>query len=416
MKIDHIHIQNFKGFADKSLHFHPQMTVLIGDNGTGKTSILDALAFVSGTFFLGVDGVASRPLHQVEKRRKVCSPGSNEIQLPFRVDVHHSLNSVDYQWYRSAHKVGGGADWKHAEVLINQVKQLTTQVRAGESVQLPLIAYYGTERFSVEKVRKPSYAKNGSRLDGYDNALNPRSSKLKFLNWFKTFEDSVLKFNKDKTLYQAFTNAIISMVPHWENIHFDWESDDMLGQLENGEWMALGNLSDGYQNIVHLSADIAHRAITLNPQLGENAVADTEGIVLIDELDMHLHPKWQKNVVNDFKRTFPKIQFIVTTHSPFIVQSLLADETVNLDEEVLSNDPLNRTLEENALFMGVEDHRSARFARKHEKSEQYLKILESGNQDEDAILILDQILEEFSDDPAFVAELKLKRIAKLGSL
>jgi hypothetical protein len=84
--------------------------------------------------------------------------------------------------------------------------------------------------------------------------------------------------------------------------------------------------------MIGMVADIAYRCVTLNPHLNQKALEKTNGLVLIDEIDLHLHPKWQKRVVNDLKKTFPQIQFIATTHSPFIVQSLQSDEVINLDK------------------------------------------------------------------------------------
>ncbi len=305
---------------------------------------MEALSFVLRTYFLGVDGVPTRALKSDEKRRVFVSPESIEIKLPLVIDVQHRFNGQRYEWYRDK-VVGTSTSYKYANTLINDAKALVAKVRDGESVDLPLLAYYGTDRLSTEKLQKQAYAKQGSRLDGYYGALDPRSFQIKFLAWFKIFEDSILKFNKDKTLYNAFVDTITSMVPQWKNIRFSWEADDMLGQLENGEWIPYGILSSGYKGIVRLVADIAYRAIKLNPHLGENAVVQTQGVVLIDEIDMHLHPKWQKTIVADLKRTFPGIQFIVTSHSPFIIQSLQSDEVINLNGEV-SDNPSVKSIED----------------------------------------------------------------------
>jgi predicted ATP-binding protein involved in virulence len=97
------------------------------------------------------------------------------------------------------------------------------------------------------------------------------------------------------------------------------------------EKLFFGQLSDGYRNLIGMVADIAYRCIKLNPHLGENVISHTPGIVLIDDLDLHLHPNWQKRIVADLKNIFTSIQFVATTHSPFIVQSLKADELINLD-------------------------------------------------------------------------------------
>jgi len=415
MKIKHITIQNFKGFEKEAFFLNPNITVLIGDNGSGKTTVLEALSFVLGTFFLGVDGVSSRSLQQNEKRRVAISPDNTEVQLPFSISVQHSLASQDFSWTRGTNKKSGGStSYKDAQELINMAKAYTARVREKESEpdNLPLIAYYGTGRLAREKHEKLAYAKQGSRLDGYYTALDPTTCKKKFLSWFKSFEDAKLKFNKKDDLYRAFTNTITDMVPGWNKIHFSWDADDMVGQLDNGEWMPFSDLSDGFQNVIRLAADIAYRAIILNPHLGKDAVLETEGVVLIDELDMHLHPSWQKNVIADLKKTFPNIQFIITTHSPFIVQSLKADEVINLDENRLSCDPETLSLEENALFMGIKDANSTKFYRKAEVAEKYLELINRENPLVGSSEELEELLLEFSDDPVFTAKLKMESLKK----
>lgn len=415
MNIKKISIQNFKGFEKLELEFNPHMTVLIGDNGGGKTSVLDAMSFVLGTFFLGVDGTANRPLRDVEKRRVMHARNSIEVQLPFRIDVEHSLEGLTYKWHRESKSVKGGVNYKYASDLINRAKELTDAVRKGdEDVNLPLLAYYGIERLTIGKRKKRNYARLSSRLDGYYKALNPLSFKHKFLEWFKTYEDEVLKFKLDTSIYNAFTNTITSMVKDWSEVHYSWAANDMLGKMPDGTWMPFGLLSDGYRNIIRLSADIAYRAIKLNPHLGEHAITETEGVVLIDEVDMHLHPKWQRTVIADLKRTFPKIQFIITTHSPFIVQSLDSDEIINLAENVLSENPSDMSLEENIRYMGVEDNKSDKFVKKAKVAEEYLKMLESEEVNDDVLEDLATMLKEFSDDPVFVAKLEMKRLSKFG--
>ena len=250
-------------------------------------------------------------------------------------------------------------------------------------------------------------------MDGYYACLDPRSITEKFIGWFKTYEDSILKFEKDKSLYIAFTTSITSMVPTWDKIHFNWALGDLVGQLDSGNWQPMNYLSDGYKGVVCLAADIAYRAIKLNPHLGVNAVIETEGIVLIDEIDMHLHPIWQKRVVEDLKRTFPKIQFIVTTHSPFIIQSLNSTEIINLEGTEIDKNPNSMSIEENSLFMGVTDDRSDKFQRKQELAAEYLSLLKK-EPSEELFEKLNQLLIEFSDDPVFIAKLSIERISKFG--
>jgi len=413
MNIQNISIQNFKGFSKKELQFNEQMTVLIGDNGSGKTTILEALSFVIGTFFHRIDGAQARTLKDFEKRKIIISPESYEIQLPFEICVKHSFQGEDYSWCRKSEKIKGGVTYKDANKLINHAKHLSEQIReVGNTAELPIIAYYGIERLS-EKKQKKAYAKKSSRIDGYYSALYLRSIKRKFLEWFKTFEDEALKYNVDKELYSAFTNAIIEMVPQWKNIHYSWKNDDMLGQLDDGSWRPFHQMSDGYRNIIRIVADIAYRAIKLNPHLGINAIKQAKGVVLIDEIDMHLHPKWQKHIITDFKRTFPKIQFITTTHSPFIVQSLQSNEIINLNGNVTEENPKDLSIDENILFMGVNDLKSDFFTERENLAKEYLTLLKTGKTKETSEK-LDALLEQVSDDPVLVAKLKIERISKQG--
>lgn len=81
------------------------------------------------------------------------------------------------------------------------------------------------------------------------------------MSWFKTFEDSALKFNRDKTLYYAYMNAIASVVPEWQKVMFHWGLADIVGKQKDGTWLPLSNLSDGYRSVIRLVSDIAYRAI-----------------------------------------------------------------------------------------------------------------------------------------------------------
>ena len=90
------------------------------------------------------------------------------------------------------------------------------------------------------------------------------------------------------------------------------------------EWgqLAVGQLSDGIRNSIAMVADMAYRAVQLNPHLGAQAVKEARGVVLIDEVDMHLHPSWQQVVLVSLREAFPGIQFIVTTHSPQVLSTV----------------------------------------------------------------------------------------------
>jgi predicted ATP-binding protein involved in virulence len=143
----------------------------------------------------------------------------------------------------------------------------------------------------------------------------------------------------------------------------------------------------------------------------------TRGVILIDEIDLHLHPKWQRKVLSDLHNAFPKIQFIVTTHSPFIIQSIDKGKLINLDK--MSEEYMDKTIEDiSEDNMGIPiPQRSRRFRNLMEVAIEYFKILDqsdTANETEKQKLKhkLDELMIPFIDDPAYAALLNLERIAR----
>ncbi|SHF76577.1 Predicted ATP-binding protein involved in virulence [Flavobacterium fontis] len=425
MKINDIRIINFKGIEDKTFEFNPHFNVLIGDNGAGKTSILDAVSIAMGTILMksgasfGYSGTRTRPLYKHEIRNVITELGKKE---PQEVTL---LGSFQYDnqrlnWCRRQPRFSKNLSYKEASMVTSLGEYFSQNIE--QPINLPLLVHHTTARLWGNIFdKKTKYERLSSRFEGYYACLDSRSIKDKFIGWFKTYEDNILKFEKDRSLYNAFTKAITSMVKDWSYIHYSWDQEDIMGKTTSGNWTPLRNLSDGYRGIVHLTADLAYRAIQLNPHLGARAVVDTEGIVLIDEIDMHLHPKWQRHVIEDLKRTFPKIQFIVTTHSPFIVQSLKKEEVISLDGENIDEDPFTKSIEEIAeQDMDVVDvKRSQKFLHFQEVATQYFNLIEEGKNSENDEQVrelkekLDNLELEFNDDPVYVALMQAERKTEL---
>lgn len=426
MNINSLKIKNFKCFENLELNFDPQFNVLIGDNATGKTSILDATSFAIGTFFIGAKKATNdskielRPLKASEKRRVLTETEIN-YKLPFCISAGVSLEDKEFSWSRGTDKISGGSTtYKEANEFINEAYILCSNMfEENDKTDLPLIAYYGTERLFSERSQRNHTMKTTAKTDGYGSALDPRSLEERFISWFAQEEDEVLKFDKNKDLYSAFANAISNMVPDWSQIRFSWKHETILGQMRNGTWTSFDMLSSGYKSIIRLAGDIAYRAIKLNPHKGLNAVKETKGIVLIDELDMHLHPSWQKLVVSLLKSTFPEIQFIVTSHSPFIIQSLKNEELIKINEfhtESVSNNTNMKGLEEIVEDeMDIEDgRRSQKYNEYLALASEYFGLLQNKNSVSEKVLgdikrKLDHIELAFKDDPVLVALLRIER-------
>lgn len=326
MKLETIALKNFKCFPELSLKLHPHFNVLLGVNGTGKTSILEALRVAVGSLFLGLDKYKNRievpgiinddvRLEHLEQQFpvEVYARGSME---PLR--NHFGPNSM--AWMRSVKTRGGRTRYGEATQILNYARSLQKGVRAGSEENLPLLAYFSTDRYKKERLER-KVLKSGTRLRGYYNALDQRTNIKFFLNLYMTETLDQLQTGDKSPLLEAVNTAVRQCV-QCKSVTYFVKQQEICLEYENGERMPFHLLSDGVRSTLAMVMEIAYRAYLLNPHLGASAPLETSGVVLIDEIDLHLHPEWQRHIANDLRRAFPKIQFVVTTHAPLIISSL----------------------------------------------------------------------------------------------
>lgn len=421
MRIKHLKLQNFRGFADKDIAFPERFSVIIGDNGTGKTAVLEALALAIGSG-LNSAGVASPILHLGDLRMIFAGGTDQQIQLPSGMAVRFIFSDGHEQNWSYALKQY--TDLKHlGSMVVENGELLAKQIFGNSTEKLPVVAYFGTGRLWAEHSEPIEESVTGDRIQmGYRDALSPVSSIINFRVWFRDmlYNANTLRTPEEMTLVQLLKDAITEMVPDWQSVDYDFARRDIVGirQTESGpELMPFSLLSDGYRNMIGMVADIAYRCIRLNPHLGAEAIKEAEGVILIDEIDLHLHPNWQRSVVGDLKRIFPKLQFVATTHSPFIVQSLENAELIDLNGKEMSSPYLEKSIEEIAAGeMGVENvQRSQKWLEWRQTAERYFDLLNSGVnilEQTELRAELDRLEEEFAHDPAYVALLKTERRMK----
>ncbi len=235
-------------------------------------------------------------------------------------------------------------------------------------------------------------------------------------------EIQAIQEKKTIAVLEAVRQAILACVEGAIHVWFNVAQDELLLRFSDRE-VPFAYLSDGYRNMLAMVADIAIRCATLNPAMKEEAIRKTPGVVLIDEIDLHLHPKWQRRVVNDLLAAFPNIQFVTTTHSPFIIQSLVPKEGIrllNLDNAV-ANDFADKSVEDIAeQIQGAgEQTRSERYKEMMQAAEEYYRLLLKREKvPAEQLQAINDRLEElasrFSDDPAYQAILKVEREARRG--
>jgi predicted ATP-binding protein involved in virulence len=318
MKLEYLKLTNFRGFREFEITFDPQFTVLLGGNMAGKTAVLEAAAFVL-RHLLG--SAETREIEDDEVHHIVVSSGGiPQLQPQFPVALEAKLADERFQ--------GGSAVWNlycNARDRGTGVEEAPyTLLNYPLNEDLPVLAYYGAHRNWNKRQAAQDLRGIGNRYDGYVGAFDVRSAHAMMAGWIR--KQTYVELQKGNRYVQpqlaAVEAAVGSCIEGLKRFWFDVESDDLRLELNDGDIRPFYMLSEGYRNTVALVADIGWRASVLNPHHGPSAHQLTEGIVLIDELDLHLHPAWQRSIVADLRRTFPKIQFIVTTHSPQIVASV----------------------------------------------------------------------------------------------
>lgn len=241
-----------------------------------------------------------------------------------------------------------------------------------------------------------------------------KAVKFHYEEWLGTYDTLVRHEKEYSGTKAAFFDAIKTANPFISEIDFIngelWIKVLIDGQ-ESG-LLPLSYHSDGIHYFTAMIAEIAYRCVVLNGYKRENAIKETNGIIMIDEIDLHLHPRWQRHVVSDLKKAFPKIQFVVTTHSPFIVQSIESNELINLDKDSdvkLKDLTIGEIAEE---VMGTSSIMSEDNTVDEQLSTKYFELLTAQKNNKGSIEEeLDRIEVEISD-PGVRALLKMKRLEK----
>jgi predicted ATP-binding protein involved in virulence len=339
MRIDELTITNFYGFDHRVFSFNPKFTLLVGDNATGKTSVLDALAIAVRSWFLGLRGIeTSRGIDSDEVRMVAHAHADSytfERQFPARIKCTGFVMGRKMQWARELQHEGGRTTTSDAKAISEAADDAAKKVQAGEDITLPLICVYGTERLWFEKTHHKPKHENGrhkpSRLDGYRDSFDFAIQETALIDWMRDQTTASLQTRIDTIALGAVKRAIVACVEGSKSVYYDGRYKDLVVLTEEYGPQLFSNLSDGQRIMLTLVGELAKRAATLNPHLGDAALHETPGIVTIDELDLHLHPRWQRRVIHDLKMTFPSLQFIATTHSPQLIGEAKPDEIRLLD-------------------------------------------------------------------------------------
>ena len=350
MRIQKLELHNFKGFDDINIQFHPNLTVIVGENGSGKTSILEGAVIALSTIFVKMDGLSGQKINKEQVHLKAFSMGSTkdvQPQYPSTISAIAINGTEMISWSRSLNKSDGSMTVREAKKMIDCGILFQKRLRSGDATLiLPIFAFYGTGRlWDYHREKQSDVFETNNRMNGYVDCMDGTASIKLMMNWFakmtvrkyQNLELGMGGIPELEAVYSAMENCY-KRITGSESVKMQYDVGtkelEIAYQDKDGKWMRIpiNQLSDGYKSTISLVADIAYRMAVLNPQLLGNVCKETEGIVLIDEVDLHLHPTWQQRILGDLREIFPKVQFIVTTHAPAVINTVKSENIVLLND------------------------------------------------------------------------------------
>ena len=330
MKIDFLELTNFRNIQTRKIVFeNKNFVVLIGDNGSGKTTILESITKGFVPVYRSINAEAM----------KQCDLTNNDIKNGMNstgVTLGITLDNEKYVW-TNRRRLSSQQPFENIGEQQNEgvkgLKELKLRYsQCVEDKKLPLVLYYGTDRI-IRDVPVRGHIKDFKVIDAIRYCFDNVNYFRDFYDWFKTEEDIELRGLRENPEYKnpklnCVREALERMIKGYSNLRIELAPSRMVMTNSDGIDLEIDQLSGGYKAVLSVIADIAKRLSIANPE--SSNPLEEEAVILIDELDLHLHPRWQKEIVADLKRTFPNCQFIISTHSPFIIQSLDADELFDI--------------------------------------------------------------------------------------
>ncbi len=311
-KLIKLRLENIGGFHNFELNFHEKLTVLIGKNGAGKTTILRSIALL---FDMALDTL---------------------LEFSSKLPKHEADSYISIDLSIDGKTVSLNSDNTSSDSFYKRIQELHNTQQ-----HLPLFVYYPAYNAPVGNIEFSDLKLENNIFAAYISACKKSVFDFnRFFAWFKWQENinrEVGNNKKYEIVRQTIHKVISDEQNSFNNLHITWQNnpDGDLCIEKNGTLLNINQLSAGEKMLMILVADLARRLIIANPS-NDNPLQQ-DGVILIDEIDLHLHPSWQRAIVPNLMNIFPNCQFILTTHSPQIISHVKPESIFILKENSISH-------------------------------------------------------------------------------
>lgn len=322
VKIVKLSLDNFRNARkivfDDDLSLDSRMNVFYGINGAGKSTILDAIAIL-------LSWLAARMKSPNGSGRSIDVDDINNEAFSASIGlaaIH--LRQDPFSW--SMVKNRPGRQNAEAKSNFSGANELSKSLIENANPFYPVLAFYPVTRAVIDIPLRIRNKHDFGPLNAYENSLSSAADFRTFFEWFREREDIENEQLRDSgnlikdSQLEAVRNALEKILPGFTKLTVK-RSPLHMEVTKEGRTLMVNQLSDGEKCLLALVGDLARRLAIANKQKKINAL-NGEGIVLIDEIDLHLHPEWQRMVVPRLLDTFPQCQFFISTHSPLVLNQL----------------------------------------------------------------------------------------------
>lgn len=346
-----VRLRHFRGIEHLTFEPARPTTLFVGLNGAGKTAVLEAVAAL-------LSWPAKRLFQAGGNGRQLVDSDIAEGSSGGSVGIEMVLEGLPTSW--SVTKSRAGSSEASLESLNRSMLQIRDALADGSEAPSPVFVYYPVNRAFLDIPKRIRKRHVFDQATAYDDALivGRRDFRL-FFEWFREREDLENQQRaregtewRDHQL-DSVRRAIYSLLPGFSDLRIQREPLRMLVRKQ-GLDLQVGQLSDGEKCLMALAGDLARRLAIANPGAAEPLQG--AGIVLVDEIDLHLHPKWQRAVIPTLEKTFPNCSWLVTTHSPQVIAHVRRDALkIMWDGKAIESKPYTEGRDANSILSEIMD-------------------------------------------------------------